>query len=160
MDNLSAKPTESGSVGVSQVRNIDRLLHHYALSHQHPSNEKIHFVCVPVIVWTVLGLCWAIHPWFAIGSVVVALLYYWYLSPHFALGMALMASVMLGILFALPQHRVLPVAAVIFVLAWIGQFVGHKIEGKKPSFFEDVRYLLIGPLFVLSFLYRRWQIKY
>ncbi|WP_044528288.1 Mpo1-like protein, partial [Herbaspirillum sp. B65] len=54
----------------------------------------------------------------------------------------------------------LPVSAVVFVLAWIGQFIGHRIEGKKPSFFEDLRFLLVGPLFVLAFLYRRWNISY
>jgi uncharacterized membrane protein YGL010W len=48
----------------------------------------------------------------------------------------------------------------VFVIAWIGQFVGHKIEGKKPSFFDDLRFLLIGPLFVLGFLYRRLHIAY
>jgi uncharacterized membrane protein YGL010W len=48
----------------------------------------------------------------------------------------------------------------VFVLAWIGQFIGHKIEGKKPSFFDDLRYLLIGPLFVLAVLYRRLRIAY
>jgi uncharacterized membrane protein YGL010W len=54
----------------------------------------------------------------------------------------------------------LPLAIGIFVVAWIGQFIGHKIEGKKPSFFDDLRYLLIGPLFVLSFLYRRFKLAY
>jgi uncharacterized membrane protein YGL010W len=55
---------------------------------------------------------------------------------------------------------VLPVSIALFVVAWIGQFIGHKIEGKKPSFFEDLRFLLIGPLFVLSFLYRRLHLAY
>ena len=54
----------------------------------------------------------------------------------------------------------MPVSIAIFVVAWIGQFIGHKIEGKKPSFFEDLRFLLIGPLFVLSFLYRRMNLAY
>jgi uncharacterized membrane protein YGL010W len=60
----------------------------------------------------------------------------------------------------LPQDDVLPVSLGVFVIAWIGQFIGHKIEGKKPSFFDDLRFLLIGPLFVLSFLYRRFHIAY
>jgi uncharacterized membrane protein YGL010W len=67
---------------------------------------------------------------------------------------------MLGLLSMLPQGTVLPISLVVFVLAWIGQFVGHRIEGKKPSFFEDLRFLLIGPLFVLGFLYRRLGISY
>ena len=60
----------------------------------------------------------------------------------------------------MPPMPVLPASTAIFVVAWIGQFVGHKIEGKKPSFFEDLRFLLIGPLFVLSFLYRRLNFGY
>ncbi len=74
--------------------------------------------------------------------------------------MALMAAAMLGLLLALPPPTVLPLSLAIFVLAWMGQFIGHKIEGKKPSFFDDLRFLLIGPLFVLGFLYRRLKLAY
>ena len=67
---------------------------------------------------------------------------------------------MLWLLSILPQGLVWQISLAIFVVAWIGQFIGHKIEGKKPSFFDDVRFLLIGPLFVLGFLYRRLHIDY
>jgi len=67
---------------------------------------------------------------------------------------------MLALLAALPDRAILPLSLAIFVLAWIGQFIGHKIEGKKPSFFDDLRFLLIGPLFVLGFLYRRMKLAY
>jgi uncharacterized membrane protein YGL010W len=67
---------------------------------------------------------------------------------------------MLLVLAALPRPSVLPLSILIFVLAWIGQFIGHKIEGKKPSFFDDLRFLLIGPLFVLGVLYRRLNLAY
>ncbi|WP_373921675.1 Mpo1 family 2-hydroxy fatty acid dioxygenase [Undibacterium cyanobacteriorum] len=143
-----------------EMREVIRLLSHYAESHRNPTNEKIHFVCVPVIVWTVLGLVWSIHPWAAYAGAALALIYYVTLSIPFAFGMTVMASIMLLILQNIPQAYVLPTAGAVFVIAWIGQFIGHKIEGKKPSFFEDVRYLLIGPLFVLSFLYRRLNIRY
>ena len=142
------------------VRSVDRLLAIYAESHRNPTNEIIHFICVPVIVFTVLGLLWALSPIVAALAGVAALLYYCTLSLPFAVGMAMMSSLMFGILFLLPAKSVLPVAGTVFVLAWIGQFIGHKIEGKKPSFFDDLRFLLIGPLFVLSFLYRRLGIKY
>ena len=69
-------------------------------------------------------------------------------------------ALMLGLLSLLPQQIVLPLSIAIFVLAWIGQFIGHKIEGKKPSFLDDLRFLLIGPLFVLSFLYRRLKLAW
>ena len=78
----------------------------------------------------------------------------------FGVGMLLMSGAMLWVLTVLPQAQVLPISVGVFVVAWIGQFIGHKIEGKKPSFFDDLRFLLIGPLFVLSFLYRRLRISY
>jgi uncharacterized membrane protein YGL010W len=141
-------------------RPLDSLLATYGESHLHPANEVIHFVCVPVIAFSLLGLLWAVQPLVAAGLVVASLFYYFTLSVSFALGMLLMSGAMLGILALLPQAWVWQISAAVFVLAWIGQFIGHKIEGKKPSFFDDVRFLLIGPLFVLSFLYRRLKISY
>jgi uncharacterized membrane protein YGL010W len=143
-----------------QPRTIDTLLAQYSESHLHPTNELIHFVCVPVIMFTLLGLLWALHPAVALAFTAAAMLYYIRLSPRFAVGMAVMAALMLTILVTLPPATVLPLSITVFVLAWIGQFIGHKIEGKKPSFFDDLRFLLIGPLFVLSFLYRRFKLAY
>ncbi|SFL43660.1 DUF962 domain-containing protein [Rugamonas rubra] len=145
---------------MSAPRTIDTLLAKYRESHLNPTNEIIHFVCVPVIVFTLLGLLWSVHALLALAVVLAALAYYARLSRPFALGMLLMSALMLGLLAALPPATVLPLSLTIFVLAWIGQFIGHKIEGKKPSFLEDLRFLLIGPLFVLSFLYRRLRLAY
>lgn len=144
----------------STPRDIDVLLARYAESHRNPVNELIHFVCIPAIVFSLLGILWAIHPLLALLVVAAALVYYVKLSRPFALGMAAMAAAMLGLLNMLPDGTVLVTSIGVFVLAWIGQFVGHHIEGKKPSFFDDLRFLLIGPLFVLSFLYRRMRLAY
>lgn len=144
----------------STPRDIDVLLARYVESHRNPVNELIHFVCIPAIVFSLLGILWAIHPVVALAVVAAALVYYTRLSRPFALGMAAMAAVMLGLLTMLPEGTVLVTSIGVFVLAWIGQFIGHHIEGKKPSFFDDLRFLLIGPLFVLSFLYRRMRLAY
>jgi uncharacterized membrane protein YGL010W len=141
-------------------RAIDALLAQYADSHQHPTNELIHFVCVPVIVFSLLGMLWSVNPLIALIVAEAAVWYYVRLSRPFALGMFVMTALMLGVLLTMPPLTVLPVSIALFVLAWIGQFIGHKIEGKKPSFLEDLRFLLIGPLFVLSFLYRRLNLAY
>jgi uncharacterized membrane protein YGL010W len=143
-----------------QARSIDTLLLQYSESHRNPTNELIHIVCVPVIVFTLLGILWALHPLAALLAVGLALAYYWKLSRPFALGMLAMSAAMLGLLALMPPLTVLPVSLAIFVVAWIGQFIGHKIEGKKPSFLDDLRFLLIGPLFVLSFLYRRLHLAW
>lgn len=143
-----------------QPRTIDLLLARYGESHRHPTNELIHLVCVPLIVFSLLGLLWAIHPLAAVAASLAALGYYFTLSTPFALGMLAMAAVMLAVLAAVPARSVLPLSLAVFVLAWIGQFIGHRIEGKKPSFLDDLRFLLIGPLFVLGFLYRRLRLAY
>ena len=144
----------------SQPRQIDILLAKYAESHQNPTNELIHFVCIPAIVFSLLGILWAIHPVVALAVVLGSMAYYLKLSRPFAMGMGAMSLLMLALLALLPGMTVLPVSIAVFVVAWIGQFIGHKIEGKKPSFFDDLRFLLIGPLFVLSFLYRRMRLAY
>lgn len=143
---------------MTQPRTIDVLLARYADSHRHPTNELIHFVCVPLIVFSLLGILWSIHPLAAVAACAAALWYYLQLSRPFALGMLAMALVMLGVLALMPPLTVLPLSIAIFVVAWIGQFIGHQIEGKKPSFLDDLRFLLIGPLFVLGFLYRRFRL--
>jgi uncharacterized membrane protein YGL010W len=145
---------------MSEPRPIDVLLAKYSESHLNHTNEIIHFVCVPAIVFSLLGLIWSLQPMAALGVVLLSLAYYVRLSIPFAAGMLVMSLVMLGVLSVLPPPTILPLSIAIFVLAWIGQFIGHKIEGKKPSFFDDVRFLLIGPLFVLSFLYRKLKLAY
>ncbi|WP_151446005.1 Mpo1 family 2-hydroxy fatty acid dioxygenase [Lacisediminimonas profundi] len=144
----------------SAQRAVDALLDKYAESHRNPVNELIHCVCVPAIVFSVLGLVWAIHPWAAAGLVAVSMIYYFSLSVPFAFGMAVMSGLFLAVLNLMPATMVLPVSLTVFVVAWIGQFIGHKIEGKKPSFFDDLRFLAIGPLFVLGVWYRRLGVAY
>ena len=141
-------------------RPVVTMIAKYSESHLNPSNEIIHFICVPAIIFSFLGLLWCLHPLAALAATVLSLIYYVSLSVPFAIGMLLMSSAMLWVLQVLPQAVILPASVAIFVVAWIGQFIGHKIEGKKPSFFDDLRFLLIGPIFVLSFLYRRLHITY
>lgn len=140
-------------------REVDRLLTHYAESHQNPRNERIHFVAIPLIMLSLLGLLWSAHPWLAFGFVAASLIYYARLSLVFLAAMAVLSAVGLALVHAMGD-LVLPLSAAIFVAAWIAQFVGHKIEGKKPSFFEDLRYLWVGPLFVLSKLFARLGVRW
>jgi uncharacterized membrane protein YGL010W len=147
------------SAAGSTQREVDRLLSHYAESHRNPSNEKIHLICIPLILTSLVGLLWAASAWLALGFIAASLVYYARLSWAFFAAMLLISVAIVGIIIALGAQR-LPVSIGVFVMAWIGQFVGHKIEGKKPSFFEDLRYLWVGPLFCLSFAFRasglRW----
>ena len=145
---------------MDQTRTLHTLLAQYSESHRNPTNELIHVVCVPLIVLSLLGILWSLHPVLALAAVGWAMWYYLQLSKPFAVGMLAMSILMLAILAAMPPMTVLPLSIAVFVVSWIGQFIGHKIEGKKPSFLDDLRFLLIGPLFVLGFLYRRFNLVY
>ena len=151
--------TATETTAVPAPRRVDQLLAHYEESHRHPTNEKIHFVAIPLIMFSLLGLLFALHPWVAYGFVLASMVYYLRLSFAFLLTMFLLSLLGLALVHALGEY-VLPVSVAVFVGAWIGQFVGHKIEGKKPSFFEDLQYLVVGPIFVLSKLFLKLGIRW
>lgn len=135
------------------MRPIDRLIGQYAESHRHPTNVLIHWVCVPIIVWCVLALLYWLHPYAAYVGVAAGLVYYATLSLPMALAMLLFSAACL-LSFAYVPY-LLWVAIALFVITWIFQFIGHEIEGKKPSFLDDVRFLLIGPIFLLAKAFRK-----
>jgi len=145
-------------------KSIDQWLDAYGESHQNKVNKTIHWICVPTITWTVIALLWDVsfagNKWFNLGTLFIigALLFYSRLSVSLTIGMAVFAT--FCVLF-IQWHQVITDIALwktalsLFVIAWIGQFIGHKVEGKKPSFFQDLQFLLIGPAWLLSFLYKR-----
>ena len=140
-------------------RRVDELFERYGESHRHPQNKAIHWICVPLITWSLLAILWWLSPYAAYALIALAMLFYLQISVPIALGMLVVTALMVWPLTLLGEHT-LPVALAVFVVAWIGQFIGHKIERKKPSFLEDVRYLLVGPAWLLSMLYRRLGIAY
>ena len=156
----TAAPDEADEPEVPE-RRIDALLHHYGLSHVHPTNEVIHMVAIPAIMLSLVGLMFALHPALALVFFAASMVYYARLSWRFTGCMLLGSSVMLAVVDALDARGVLvPVSVLVFVVAWIFQFIGHRIEGKKPSFFEDVQYLWVGPLFVLSKVFLRLGVRW
>jgi uncharacterized membrane protein YGL010W len=141
-------------------RKVDRLLAHYGESHRNPTNEAIHMVAIPAIMFSIVGLLSALHPWAAYGFVAASLVYYATLrSPAFLVTMSGGTAILLAAIHAVGD-LVLPVSAAIFVVAWVFQFIGHQIEGRKPSFFDDIQYIWVGPLFVLSRLFLRLGIRW
>lgn len=140
-------------------RRIDQLLAHYGESHQHPVNERIHFIAIPLIMLNLIGLIFCIHPWLAYGFMAASMVYYARLSRVFLAAMGVWSVALLALVHAMGDFR-LPLCISIFVGAWVLQFIGHKLEGKKPSFFEDVQYLWVGPLFVLRPLLQRYAIAW
>ena len=145
----------------------------YAESHQNPTNKALHYVCVPIIVVSLIGLLWsipvpngfaAISPALNWGTafLLAAVVYYFVMSVPLALGML---PIVVAIVAAVVWLESLPVpllysSLALFVVAWVGQFIGHQIEGKKPSFFQDLQFLMIGPLWILAAVYRRFGLAY
>jgi uncharacterized membrane protein YGL010W len=140
-------------------RRVDQLLSHYGLSHQHPVNEVIHFIAIPLIMLSLVGLLFWLHPYAAYAFVGASMVYYARLSSVFFLTMLAGSLLMLWLIQRMGT-ALLPLCGLIFAGAWVMQFVGHKLEGKKPSFFEDIQYLWVGPLFVLSKLFQRLGIRW
>jgi uncharacterized membrane protein YGL010W len=140
-------------------RRVDLLLAHYEESHRHPVNERIHFVAIPLIMLSLLGLLSAAHPWLAYALLAASMVYYARLSFVFLAAMALVSTAMLAAVHAMGEHT-LSISLTLFVTAWIAQFVGHRIEGRKPSFLEDLQYLWVGPMFVASKLFLKLGIRW
>ncbi len=155
------------------MRSADEWFAEYGESHINPTNKPIHWICVPAIVVSVIGLLWSlpvpeafrsISPALNWGTafVMAAVVYYFLMSVSLGLGMVLVVLAMMAIVnwldgFATPLWVI---SLAIFVIAWIGQFIGHVVEGKKPSFFKDLQFLMIGPAWLLGFVYRRLGIPY
>jgi uncharacterized membrane protein YGL010W len=155
------------------MSDIHSWLAEYAKDHQNPVNQAIHKVCVPLIVISLIGLLWAIpvpaeftaiSPALNWGTtfLLASVVYYLIMSIPLALGMVPVVLATVVIVNWLDQQAS-PLwlsSAVIFSLSWLGQFYGHKLEGRRPAFFRDLQFLMIGPLWVLAGLYRRLGIPY
>lgn len=155
------------------AKSADQWFEEYGESHQNPINKSIHWICVPTIAACVIALFWELPTpalvhgipmlnW-ATLIVVFSLIFYLRLSLSLAAGMFIFSAVAVALIVAYQRFGPTPVwqvALAIFVLAWVGQFIGHSIEGKKPSFFKDLQFLLIGPIWLLGFIYRKIGIPY
>ena len=156
------------------MRTAAQWLDDYGGSHRNPTNKVLHWICVPVIVWCVLGLLWslpfpgairAMHPalnWAGV-AVLAAMCYYATLSIRLMLGVLPLLLVFLWSISQLDRLTGVPlwsICALLFVLAWLGQFIGHAIEGKRPSFLKDVQFLMIGPLWLIADVYRRLGLRF
>jgi uncharacterized membrane protein YGL010W len=142
------------------MRRIDELFARYGESHQNRLNEAFHWVCVPLITWSLVAMLWTASPVMAWVFIAAALAFYLWLSLSIALGMLAVCALLVYTLTLLEAKNTLFIAIAVFVAAWIGQFIGHRIEGRKPSFFEDVKFLLVGPAWLLGIVYRRLGIAY
>ncbi|RYJ39723.1 putative membrane protein [Flavobacterium anhuiense] len=153
------------------MRTLDQWFAEYAVSHKNPKNKTIHYVCVPAIFFSIVGLFMSIpsstisntlklnapiiENW-AFVVLLFVLLFYIRLSLAMAVKIAVFSILCLVVNYYIGQFVPLWAFSIgVFVLAWIGQFYGHNIEGKKPSFLKDLQFLLIGPAWVVENLFSR-----
>ena len=155
------------------MRTINQWLEEYGESHKDETNKTIHWLCVPTIFFTIVGLFYCIKLPVQLSAtlqmnvalilLVVVTAYYFALSKTIWLGMLVFGLLCLGICYWIEVYTAVPlwlVCIILFVLAWIGQFYGHKIEGKKPSFLKDLQFLMIVPMWPMSFIYKKMGVKY
>ena len=154
------------------MRRVEALLNEYGESHQNKTNIFIHAIAVPSIYFVIFGLVWSIPTpefisnlnitWAHITAIPV-LWYYFKLSGPIGAAMTLLTiAVFLGI-DLIDSSGLISVwlfSLVVFVVMWIFQFVGHHIEGKKPSFFKDLQFLLVGPAWWWGHWLKRLNIPY
>jgi len=155
------------------MRTIHQWLDEYGASHTNETNKLIHWICVPAIFLSITGLFYCVQipvnlaAGLPLNVAVIAMLlvstYYLSLSIRIGIGMILFGLICLVLCYLCEKFVPVPLwflSVFIFVIAWVGQFFGHKVEGKKPSFFKDLQFLLIGPMWLMSFIYKRFGITY
>ncbi|WP_413568596.1 DUF962 domain-containing protein [Bdellovibrio sp. HCB117] len=143
------------------MKSLEQWFSEYSESHQNPKNQLIHKICVPLIFFSIVGLLiqipFSMGP-IRVGEVLIAIALGWYMTLGAQAFLVMLAQVILSYVLTYAVSQLgspVYILSVIFVLAWIGQFKGHQIEGKKPSFFKDLQFLLIGPLWVVQSLFRK-----
>lgn len=153
------------------MKTLNQWFEEYAVSHQNPKNKAIHYICVPAIFFSIVGLLMSIPSAFlsnllhlnqpiienwATVVLIFVLIFYIRLSVSMAVKIALFSILCLIINYYIGQFVPLWAFSIgVFVVAWIGQFYGHNIEGKKPSFLKDIQFLMIGPAWVVENLFSK-----
>ncbi|MDG1841963.1 MAG: DUF962 domain-containing protein [Crocinitomicaceae bacterium] len=150
------------------MKNLDQWLKEYGTSHQNKTNKLIHYFCVPLIYFSIVGMLLCIPLGFlkesgepsiinwASLALIPILYFYARLSLKMAVAILLFSvfcifiNIQLSSLFSIALWKI---SVFLFVIAWIFQFYGHKIEGQKPSFLEDIQFLLIGPAWIINALF-------
>lgn len=130
------------------MKTVTEWFDEYSESHRNPTNKAIHWVCVPAILFSIIGIIAQFNAMLTALIIVLTLVFYARMDIVLAVAMAALLFVMAWLIIILPVGKGFYLG--LFVVAWIGQFYGHKVEGKKPSFFKDLQFLLIGPVWCMD----------
>ena len=130
------------------MKTVTEWFDEYSESHQNKTNKIIHWACVPAILFSIIGILAQFSAMLTALILVLTLVFYARLDLVLAVAMAALLFVMAWLIVVLPVETGFYIG--VFVIAWIGQFYGHKVEGKKPSCLKDLQFLLIGPLWCMD----------
>ncbi|MFT4681543.1 MAG: YGL010W-like membrane protein [Flavobacteriales bacterium] len=155
------------------MSNTERLFRLYGESHQNKTNKLIHWIFVPLIFVSVIGLLWSVKLGDStifgipmnVAMVISPLVMIYYFRMNFRIAIGMLLLTFLSFFFAevveiFVAGRLWMVMLALFIVSWVFQFIGHGIEGKKPSFSQDLQFFLVGPAWILGALYRALGIKY
>ena len=153
------------------MKTLVELFDEYAENHQNKTNQSIHFICVPSIFFSIVGMFMSIpsnlisnfmnvnnpfiENW---AAIVLFFLLLFYLKLSFTIFVRMLTFSIICLILNYFLSTISPLfysSLLIFIVSWIGQFYGHKLEGKKPSFFTDLKFLLIGPAWVFEKLLKK-----
>ena len=144
------------------MRNLQQWLDEYSESHRNMTNKRIHWLCVPAILFSLVGMSWHLSTVMTIALIGLTLLFYARLSLPLVMAMSILMLIMVLLINWMPVGAGFFIG--LFVVAWIGQFYGHKVEGKKPSFLKDLQFLLIGPAWCMdaavSHFFPNWRKRF
>ena len=151
------------------MKTLQQWYDEYAVSHQNKTNQITHYFCVPAIFFSLVGMLMSIPSTFLESifkinnpifenwaTIILVFALIFYIRMSFSMFIKILFFSILCLIGNYYLSTFLPLfytSLVIFIIAWIGQFYGHKLEGKKPSFLKDLQFLLIGPAWVIKKLF-------
>ena len=139
-----------------------RQLASYASVHRDGRNKAMHFVGIPLIVFSLLLVLSLWH--FEIGgrdwtlslAVAMAAVLGWMaldlgigILMGFVIAPAWYGAVVLATALGSPS-AVWGTFTVLFVGGWVLQFLGHHYEGKRPALLDNIFQGFIGPMFLVA----------
>lgn len=160
------------------MRTMQQWFDEYGETHQNPINKLMHWICIPLIFFSSYGLLASIPSGFLqalvpesvaayanFGTILFAYGLFFYLRTSFKMFLGMLVVCVLTMMGNIyidnnAGMSLWMVSLIVFVIAWVGQFYGHAVEGKKPSFFKDLQFLMIGPAWLLGFIYKKIGLSY
>jgi uncharacterized membrane protein YGL010W len=143
------------------MKSVSQVLGGYAAYHRHPLNRMTHYFGIPLIVFSMLLILTI--PSFTIADVsitaadiLMAIVIAWYLKLDTLLGLLALSFLLPMLLVAEEISSSLNstvlnwLFAFTFIIGWILQLLGHRIEKRRPALVDNFMQIFSAPLFIVS----------